>query len=175
MYASWLCTLYNAQGKRQNLQIEQGFWSTCIWVLTLTSPAISYIINNSIISSIVSHNFGPSYLYHTPRTFLRQNEILDQCLAEKNYEVLLLKGGGPSTRSSGGTISPIWNVTDSKTYNIHSAGSGLCPEPLTIIQNCQHSWMSSRGRRRDPWSGFRASCRPWLWRQVARWMQMGRC
>jgi len=46
--------------------------------------------------------------------------IVAERLAEKNYHVLLLEGGGPSVASTGGAAAPTWNATGLTVYDIAS-------------------------------------------------------
>lgn len=51
--------------------------------------------------------------------------IVAERLAEKNYNVLPLETGGPSTASTGGSAAPIWNATGLTIYDIASQDGAL--------------------------------------------------
>ena len=53
--------------------------------------------------------------------------IVAQRLAEKNYQVLLLEGGGPSVATTGGTAAPTWNATGLTIYDIASQDGQIFP------------------------------------------------
>ncbi len=61
--------------------------------------------------------------------------IVAERLAEKNYNVLLLEGGGPSTASTGGSAPTTWNATGLTMYDIASQDAEIFTSSQTHLCN----------------------------------------
>jgi cellobiose dehydrogenase (acceptor) len=80
------------------------------------APRFPNIVNNAQLSAewdYIVAGGGPSGI------------IVAERLVEKNYNVLLLEAGGPSTASTGGDAAPTWNATGLTIYDIASQDGAL--------------------------------------------------
>jgi cellobiose dehydrogenase (acceptor) len=94
------------------------FTAVALSLLTVASaaPRSPNIVNNAQSSAewdYIVAGGGPSGI------------IVAERLAEKNYNVLLLEVGGPSTASTGGSAAPTWNATGLTIYDIASQDGAL--------------------------------------------------
>jgi cellobiose dehydrogenase (acceptor) len=87
------------------------------------SPLYPRLVNNasSVAWDYIVAGAGPAGI------------IVAERLAEKNYSVILLEGGGPSTFSTGGTASPSWNATGYTVYDIASQDAQIFTSGATHL------------------------------------------